>query len=73
MELGEDVVDGGGAVCGRAFAEAMAEGEVEEVELASGCGGFAEVVAEVGGGAAPDAFEGGFAVGEEVGVVGEEG
>ena len=35
--------------------------------------GFAEVVAEVGGGAAPDVFEGGFAVGEEVGVVGEEG
>jgi len=51
----------------------MAEGEFEEVEFAGGRGGFAEVVAEIGGGAAPEVFERGFAVGEDVGVGGEEG
>jgi len=58
---------------GFAFAETVKESEVEEVEFACGGVGFAEVVAEVGGGAAPEIFERGFAVGEEVGVVGEEG
>ncbi len=37
------------------------------------CWGFAEVAAEVFGGAAPDIFEGGLAVGEELSVGGEEG
>src|SRR5271168_1447243 len=73
MEVGEGVVDGGDAAWGAAFAEAMDEGEVEEVEFLLGGWGFAEIVAEVGGGAAPYVFERGFAVGEEVGVVGKEG
>ncbi len=41
--------------------------------LSEGCRGFAEVVAEVGGGVAPESFEGGFAVGEEVSAVGKKG
>jgi hypothetical protein len=73
MEAGEGVVDGGDAVCGPAFAEAMAESEVEEIEFLCGGGGCAEVVAKVRGGVAPEVFEGGFSVGEELGVVGEEG
>ena len=73
MEFGEDVIDGGASTLGFAFGEAIAEREVEEVEFAGGGGGFAEVVAEIGGGAAPEVVEGGFTVGEEVGVVGEEG
>jgi hypothetical protein len=73
MEVGEGVVDGGASEGNSAFAETMAEREVEEVEFAGGGRGFAEVVAEVGCGSAPDVFEGGFAVGEGVGAVGEEG
>ena len=72
-QVGECVVDGGDALLDFAFAEAVAEGEVEEVEFSGGCVGFAEVVAEVGGGVAPEGLERGFAVGEGVGVVGEEG
>ena len=71
--MSESVVNGGNAVLGSAFTEAMAEGEVEEIEFASGCGGFAEIVAKVGSGTAPEVFQRGFAVGEDVGVVGEEG
>jgi hypothetical protein len=73
VELGEGEVDDGVAVWSFALAEAMAEGEVEEIEFLRGGGGFAKVVAKVGCGSAPDVFEGGFAVGEGVGVVGEEG
>ena len=73
VEVGQGIVDGGVAAVGFAFAETVKEGEIEEVEFACRGGGFAEVVAEVGGGAAPEIFERGFAVGEEVGVVGEEG
>ena len=54
MEAGEGVVDGGGSALGFAFAEAVAEGEVEEVEFSMRVWGFAEVVAEVLGGAAPE-------------------
>ena len=73
VEAGEGEVDDGVAMWSFALAEAMAEGEVEEIEFLCGGRGFAEVVAEVGCGSAPDLFEGGFAVGEGVGVVGEEG
>jgi hypothetical protein len=48
------------------------DGEVEEVEFFCRWAGCAEVVAEVGGGVAPEVFERGLAVGEGVGVVGEE-
>ena len=73
LDFGEGVVDGGGAALGAGFGEAMAEGEVEEIEFLFGGGGLAEVVAEVEGGAAPEFVEAGFGVGEEVGAVGEEG
>jgi hypothetical protein len=76
LEAGERVVDGGGAALGFAFfafAEAVAEGEVEEVKFLCWGGGFAEVVAEVLCGAAPEGGEVGFTVGEEIGVFGEEG
>ena len=73
LEFCEGVVDGGGAARSAGFGEAMAESEVEEVEFLRGCWGLAEVVAEVEGGSAPEFFEGGLAVGEGVGVVGEEG
>jgi hypothetical protein len=73
MEVGEGVVDGGASEGNSAFAETMAEREVEEVEFAGGGRGFAEVVAQVCCCVAPEIFEGGFAVGEGVGAVGEEG
>jgi hypothetical protein len=53
----EGVVDGGDAVWGPALAEAVAEGEVEEIEFLCGGGGCAEVVAKVLCGAAPEVFE----------------
>ncbi len=70
--MSEGVVDRGVAA-GFAFAEAVAEGEVEEVEFLLGFRGFAEVVAEIFRGSAPEGVEGSFAVGEESGGVGEEG
>ena len=73
LEFCEGVVDGRGAARGARFGEAMAEGEIEEVEFLLGSGSLAEVVAEVEGGAPPELFEAGLAVGEGVGGVGEEG
>jgi hypothetical protein len=73
VEVGEGEVDDGVAALVFAFREAVTEGEFEEVEFFVGGGEFAEIVAEVGCGSAPDVLEGGFAIGEGVGVVGEEG
>ena len=76
VEAVEGVIDGGGPALGFAFfalAEAVAEGEVEEVELTGDWLGFAEVVAEILRGAAPEGDEVGFAVGEEGSAFGEEG
>jgi hypothetical protein len=73
VEMGEGVVEDGVAVLVPAEGEASEEREFEEGEFLFGGGGFAEVVAEVEGGAAPEIVEGGFAVGEDAGVVGEEG
>ena len=59
-----------------ASASLMELGEEEgfqEVELCGGGGEFAEVVAEGAEGGAPEVFEWGLAVGEEVGRVREEG
>ncbi len=69
----EGVVDCAASARGFAFGEAIAEGEVEEIEFSIGCGGFSEVVAKVLRGAAPESGEFGFAVGEELGVFWEEG
>lgn len=57
MEVSEGVIDHGDTALGSAFAEAVAEGELEEVEFLRGSWGFAEVVAEVYGRAAPEVFE----------------
>ena len=73
MDFSYGVVDGGRTALGFAFAEAMAEGEVKQVEFLRWRGGFAEVVAKVKGGAAPEVFERGLGVGEGVGAFGEEG
>ena len=73
LEAGEGVVDGGGTALGFAFVEAVAEGEVEEIEFARDWLGFAEIVAEILRCAAPEDDEVGFAVGEQRSAFGEEG
>ena len=60
MDAGEGVVDGGVSASGFAFGEAIAEGEVEEIEFSIGCG-LSEIVAEVLCGAAPESGEFGVA------------
>jgi len=72
VEMGEGVVEDGVAALMFAERESSEEREFEEVKFLFGGWGFAEFVAEVEGGAAPECIEGGFAVGEEAGVVGEE-
>ncbi len=73
VEMGEGVVEDGVAAMVFAEGEASEEGEFEESELLLGSGGFAEIVAEVEGGATPEIVEGGFVVGEGAGVFGKEG
>ena len=51
----------------------MAQCEVEKGEFLLWSTSFAEIVAEVLCGAAPEVFERDFAVGEDVGVAGKEG
>jgi len=71
--MGEGVVEDGVAVLVFAEGEAREEGVFEERKFLFGGGGLAEVVAEVEGSAAPEIVEACFAVGEDAGVVGEEG
>lgn len=55
--MGEGVVDDGIAMLMFAEGEASEENEFEEGEFLFGSGGFAEFVAEVEGGAAPEVGE----------------
>jgi len=73
LEAGEGVVDGGVSLLDFALIETAEKGGLEGGEFLRGGWSFAEVAAEVFGGAVPDVCEGGFAVGEELGVGGEEG
>src|ERR1700678_1134409 len=71
--MGEGVVEDGVAALVFGEGEAREEGEFEERKFLFGGRDFAEFVAEVEGGAAPEVIESGFTVGEDAGVVGEEG
>ena len=71
--MGEGVVEDGIALLVFGQREACEQCEFEKGEFLFGRWGFAELVAEVLGGAAPQIVERGFAVGEDAGVIREEG